>query len=87
MDLLSGAVLLLADRAARAQNLASYPTGKRRFEVLGVLVFTVLMASLALQLVLEAARGLAAGAGDPTAALQIAIIGGALLLKGALWAY
>ncbi|KAL7752828.1 hypothetical protein RI367_001831 [Sorochytrium milnesiophthora] len=58
MDLLSGVILLLADRAARKQNLLDYPTGKRRFETIGVIVFACLMSTVSVQLMIEGIRAL-----------------------------
>ncbi|KAI9183263.1 hypothetical protein H9P43_004180 [Blastocladiella emersonii ATCC 22665] len=89
MDLVSGGILLLADRAAKRQNILDYPTGKKRFETIGVIVFACLMATVAIQIVIEAIRGLAAGQEDGTVVdlKEILLISAALAAKVCLFLY
>ncbi|RUP44291.1 hypothetical protein BC936DRAFT_149673 [Jimgerdemannia flammicorona] len=61
MDLLSSGILMAAGRAASMENMEKYPTGKSRMETTGIIVFSTLMATLSLQLIIEAIRTLIAG--------------------------
>ncbi|KAI9149719.1 hypothetical protein H9P43_009898 [Blastocladiella emersonii ATCC 22665] len=89
MDLLSGAVLLLADRAAKRYNVLDYPTGKKRFETIGVIVFACLMSTVAIQIVIEAIRTLTAGKQEPAIVelKEILLISLALVSKFCLFVY
>ncbi|KAJ3267518.1 hypothetical protein HDU76_011767, partial [Blyttiomyces sp. JEL0837] len=60
MDLASSMVLVFTGVAAAKQNLHKYPTGKRRFETAGIIVFSCIMGALALQLIIEGVRALVA---------------------------
>ncbi|KAJ3172231.1 hypothetical protein HDU88_007049 [Geranomyces variabilis] len=61
MDLASSLVLIYATRAARGQNAIKYPTGKTRVETAGILVFSIMMGTLSIQLMIEGARTLIGG--------------------------
>ncbi|KAI9219041.1 cation efflux family-domain-containing protein [Blastocladiella britannica] len=89
MDLLSGAILLVADHAAKRQNVLAYPTGKRRYETVGIIVFSTLMAALSIQIVLEAGRTLAAAVPHAleTNIVQYILIGFGLATKTGLYFY
>ncbi|RIB14643.1 cation efflux protein [Gigaspora rosea] len=56
MDLLSTAILLFAGKAANAKNILQYPTGKSRVETAGIIVFSSLMTTVSIQLIVEAIR-------------------------------
>ncbi|KAK9703207.1 hypothetical protein K7432_010858 [Basidiobolus ranarum] len=58
MDLFSSAVLVFAARAAAKSNLLKYPTGKARMETVGIIVFSALMGTLSLQLIIEGGKAL-----------------------------
>ncbi|KAJ3078748.1 hypothetical protein HK102_004269, partial [Quaeritorhiza haematococci] len=58
MDLMSNSVLLLSQRAATKSSPLKYPTGKARMETAGIIVFSVLMTSLSIQLVIEGIKKL-----------------------------
>jgi len=85
LDLVSGAVLYLTNRAMRRADTYKYPEGKARLEPLGVIIFAVVMGMSSLQIVLEAVRRLVAIASDgPTLELDaatIAILASTILLK------
>ncbi|KNE71602.1 cation diffusion facilitator family transporter [Allomyces macrogynus ATCC 38327] len=89
MDLLSGGVLLVADHAARRQNVLDYPTGKKRYETIGIIVFSTLMATLSLQILVQAITKLASD--DETKPVlelkEIALVCTALVLKFCLFIY
>lgn len=89
MDLLSSAILALTNRAISRNNIFKYPVGKTRLETAGIIVFSSLMATVSVQLIIEAARRFAEGA--PTDAqlhvLSIVFVGVALATKFALYLY
>ncbi|ORX96108.1 hypothetical protein K493DRAFT_282277 [Basidiobolus meristosporus CBS 931.73] len=58
MDLFSSAVLVFAARAAARSNILKYPTGKARMETVGIIVFSALMGTLSLELIIEGVRTL-----------------------------
>ena len=58
LDLVSGAVLFLTQRAMRRADPYKYPEGKARLEPLGVVIFAVVMGMSSLQIILEAVRRL-----------------------------
>ncbi|CAG8773479.1 34744_t:CDS:2, partial [Racocetra persica] len=58
MDLLSTAILLFAGKAANVKNILQYPTGKSRVETAGIIVFSSLMTTVSIQLIVEAIKSL-----------------------------
>jgi len=58
MDLLSNSILLFAGRAANVKNILQYPTGKSRMETAGIIVFSSLMSTVSIELIVEAIRTL-----------------------------
>ncbi|KAK9765999.1 hypothetical protein K7432_005230 [Basidiobolus ranarum] len=58
MDLFSSAVLVFAARAAAKSNMLKYPTGKARMETVGIIVFSALMGTLSLELIIEGVKAL-----------------------------
>ncbi|KAJ1891812.1 hypothetical protein LPJ66_006709 [Kickxella alabastrina] len=64
MDLLSSIILLLASMAARRSDRFSlYPTGRFKLETIGVIVFSVLMGTFSVVLLVESVRALIAAEG------------------------
>ncbi|KAJ6466390.1 cation efflux family-domain-containing protein [Mycena sanguinolenta] len=62
LDLLSTAIIWGADLAAKREDVgAKYPTGKKRFEPLGVLIFSVCMIASFSQVLVESLKKLFAG--------------------------
>ncbi|TPX38129.1 hypothetical protein SmJEL517_g00166 [Synchytrium microbalum] len=59
MDLASSIVLVYAGHAAAGSNEMKYPTGKAKFETAGIIVFSSLMATVSVQLIVESCRALA----------------------------
>ncbi|KAI9294310.1 hypothetical protein K502DRAFT_335417 [Neoconidiobolus thromboides FSU 785] len=58
MDLLSSVILLLAGKAAERKNHFKYPTGKSRLETAGIIVFSSLMSTVSIQLMIEGIKAL-----------------------------
>jgi len=53
MDLLSGVILLWAERASKKSSSLKYPVGKSRIETAGIICFAVLMSAVAMLLIIE----------------------------------
>ncbi|XP_062180935.1 metal tolerance protein 5-like [Phragmites australis] len=58
LDLLSGFILWFTAFSMQTPNPYKYPIGKRHMQPLGILVFASVMATLGLQIILEATRSL-----------------------------
>ncbi|KAJ9072815.1 hypothetical protein DSO57_1023222 [Entomophthora muscae] len=58
MDLLSSVILMLAAKAAESKNHTKYPTGKSRLETAGIIVFSSLMSTVSVQLMVEGIKSL-----------------------------
>ncbi|CAG8646735.1 16063_t:CDS:2 [Funneliformis caledonium] len=58
MDLLSNSILLFAGRIANDKNILQYPTGKSRMETAGIIVFSSLMCTVSIELIIEAIKAL-----------------------------
>ena len=60
LDLVSGAVLFLSQRAVARVDVYQYPEGKARFEPLGVVIFAAVMGMASLQIMVEASNNILA---------------------------
>ncbi|EGC36473.1 hypothetical protein DICPUDRAFT_151034 [Dictyostelium purpureum] len=58
MDLLSGFILFMTARYRKKKNFFLYPTGKSRYEPIGILIFAALMSTVSLNLIWEGASTL-----------------------------
>lgn len=88
MDVASSIVIVIASRAASNHNNTKFPTGKNRMETAGVIVFSTLMATVSIQVIIEAAKTLGAGEKRPDLdVLSITCIGVALATKICLFLY
>ncbi|CAG8552781.1 3352_t:CDS:2 [Acaulospora morrowiae] len=58
MDLLSNGILFVTGRVSHGKNLIKYPTGMARMETAGSIVFSTLMSTLSIQLIIEAIKTL-----------------------------
>lgn len=58
LDILSGSVLFVIDRLKDMESRDSFPIGKDRLEPLGIIVFSTVMFTAALQLIIEAIKRL-----------------------------
>jgi len=93
LDLLSGAVLLMADRAAHKNvNHYEYPEGRSRMEPIGIIIFSTVMCLSSLNILYESLKIVANGyLGEPRD-LEVEFWGFVVLfltiaIKLALWAY
>eukprot|EP01113_Clastostelium_recurvatum_P020544 TRINITY_DN2431_c0_g1_i1.p1 TRINITY_DN2431_c0_g1~~TRINITY_DN2431_c0_g1_i1.p1 ORF type:complete len:487 (+),score=125.19 TRINITY_DN2431_c0_g1_i1:53-1462(+) len=85
MDLLSGAILFMTDRARKRQNHYLYPQGKSRMEPVGIIIFAALMSTVSVQLIIEGVTALTEqkkgiALGIPSIVLVAAAIGAKVLL-------
>ncbi|CAG8511086.1 hypothetical protein RhiirA5_472144 [Rhizophagus irregularis] len=88
MDLLSNSILLFAGRAAKFKNILQYPTGKSRMETAGIIVFSSLMSTVSIELIVEAIRTLIGGEHSlDINLLAIICVGSALGAKFILFLY
>ncbi|EGG23297.1 putative cation efflux pump [Cavenderia fasciculata] len=51
MDLLSGFILFMTERARKKRNYFEYPTGKSRMEPIGIIIFASLMSTVSVNLI------------------------------------
>ena len=65
LDMLSGIIMLLTAAAKRRVNLYRYPQGRERIEPVGVLVFSAIMGTASLMLIIKAIETLIDHAMDP----------------------
>ncbi|RIA95410.1 cation efflux family-domain-containing protein [Glomus cerebriforme] len=88
MDILSNSILLFAGRAANAKNILRYPTGKSRMETAGIIVFSSLMCTVSIELIIEAIKNIV-GNEKPVDVHPLAVIcvGSALGAKFLLFLY
>jgi cation diffusion facilitator family transporter len=88
MDLASSIVIILSNRAANGGKVLKYPTGKARMETAGVVVFSTLMATVSIQVVIEAVKALATKSGQVEFnALSLSCVGIAIAVKFCLYLY
>ncbi|KAJ3011125.1 hypothetical protein HKX48_007007 [Thoreauomyces humboldtii] len=88
MDLASSIVLIWAGRAAGQENFMKYPTGKTRMETAGILVFSIMMGTLSIQLVIEGIRTLIGGDHSvDLSPISIGLVGAAIAVKVVLFLY
>ncbi|PRP86638.1 hypothetical protein PROFUN_05117 [Planoprotostelium fungivorum] len=88
MDLLSGIILLFAERASKKSANIKYPVGKARIETAGIIVFAVLMSALALELIIQAVESLIEKKENPQLEpLPIACVAASLFAKILLFIY
>ncbi|KAK1454450.1 cation diffusion facilitator 1 [Colletotrichum cuscutae] len=89
-DPLSGVLLLLSHRAVKKVDTQKYPSGKSRISTAGNIVFSFIMFSVSLVLIVMSARDLAAGSEEETnefhftSVIAVAIAFGT---KFCLWLY
>jgi len=88
MDLLSGMILLLAERASKKDSSLRYPVGKSRIETAGIIIFAVLMSALSIELIIESIQALIRKEGAPDVSLiPILCIASSLFSKFLLFLY
>ncbi|RDA94065.1 hypothetical protein CP533_5277 [Ophiocordyceps camponoti-saundersi (nom. inval.)] len=89
MDLVSSCVMVITSRLARRPSIYRFPVGRTRIEPVGIIIFCALMATVAVELIIESGRSLAQGHHDaaPLQPLPLSLTGVAILSKSSLMAY
>ncbi|KAJ3098790.1 hypothetical protein HDU96_010937 [Phlyctochytrium bullatum] len=91
MDIASSLVLVITGVAAgskKGKDQHKYPTGRKRFETAGIIVFSCIMGALSVQLVIEGARALISKNRDvELGPLSLSLVGVALGCKVFLYFY
>ncbi|OAQ74177.1 cation efflux family protein [Pochonia chlamydosporia 170] len=89
MDLVSSCVMLITSKLARRPSIYKFPVGRTRIEPVGIIVFCALMATVAVQLLIESARHLADGEREssPLQPIPLSLVGVAILMKSSLMVY
>ncbi|RDW85491.1 hypothetical protein BP5796_03816 [Coleophoma crateriformis] len=89
MDVVSSTIMLITTRMAARPNIVKYPVGRRRMEIMGIILFCAVMTLLAVELIIESARTLASGPKE-TEKLQIiplVFVGVAIGSKSIMFVY
>lgn len=93
MDLLSGGIILAANHLSKSSRSGDevfrYPTGKSRFETVGIIIFGTLMSTVSLQIIINSiSRLLTEGHESPDLGpLSISLIAAAIFIKFCLFLY
>ncbi|CAO3637568.1 unnamed protein product [Cunninghamella blakesleeana] len=88
MDLLSSMILMWTSRLAAKADHTKYPAGRARMETAGIIVFSCLMACLALFLIIESGQKLSSNDAEPNlSGISIAMVATALGVKFVLFLY
>ncbi|GJN69684.1 hypothetical protein PCL_04612 [Purpureocillium lilacinum] len=89
MDLVSSTVMLITSKLAQRPSVYKYPVGRTRIEPIGIIVFCALMATVAVQLLIESARSLAGGEREsaPLQIVPLTLVGVAIFSKASLMIY
>ncbi|KNC47829.1 cation diffusion facilitator family protein [Thecamonas trahens ATCC 50062] len=82
LDLVSGLIMFVTERAISRRDPYKYPVGRRRLEPLGIIVFASVMGTAALQLILTGALRLLDGGADISlSASTITVLGFTIVAK------
>lgn len=88
VDLVSGIVMWYTSHAIKCTDYYEYPEGKTRLEPIAIIVLAVIMAVASIQVVITSVTKIIEESADPDiSAPTIAIIGGTVLIKVALFLY
>ncbi|OXA50781.1 Metal tolerance protein 9 [Folsomia candida] len=88
MDLLSGGIILAANRMSKSSSEMRYPTGKSRFETVGIIIFGTLMSTVSLQIIINSVSRIISDNEKPDlGVVSISLIGTAILIKFCLFLY
>jgi len=89
LDLLSGGVLYICNRAISKVNLLNYPTGMQRLEPLSVIIFSCITACSSIEIVKEAIGNLANNRSSNISMdwIDILLLGAVIISKFILWCW
>uniref|UniRef100_A0A0C9S9F6 TSA: Wollemia nobilis Ref_Wollemi_Transcript_932_1874 transcribed RNA sequence n=1 Tax=Wollemia nobilis TaxID=56998 RepID=A0A0C9S9F6_9CONI len=92
LDLIAGAILWFTNRSMTNTNIYKYPIGKLRVQPVGIIIFAVVMATLGVQILIEAVKQLIDN--NPSTKMShvelewlYVIMVSAIVVKLALWLY
>uniref|UniRef100_A0A0D6QRB0 Uncharacterized protein n=1 Tax=Araucaria cunninghamii TaxID=56994 RepID=A0A0D6QRB0_ARACU len=92
LDLIAGAILWFTNRSMTNTNIYKYPIGKLRVQPVGIIIFAVVMATLGVQILIEAVKQLIEN--NPSTKMThvelewlYVIMISAIIVKLALWLY
>lgn len=89
LDVISGAIIWFTSRTSKKQDKYNYPIGKTRMAPLGVVVFSSIMGTAGLSIIVEGITQIIGHHGADTAAAPlVAIIAssiGIIVMKGIMW--
>jgi len=88
MDLLSSLILVVANYLSGKPEIYGYPSGKARFETVGIIIFGTLMSTLSLLLIFQAIMALVSTPQTPDLGIiSISFVGVSLAIKMCLFLY
>ncbi|KAI0426264.1 cation efflux family-domain-containing protein [Xylaria sp. FL1042] len=89
VDLVSSFIIWITSRVAAQPSVYKYPVGRTRIETIGIILFCSLLTTVAVELLIESIRTLAAGGRDsePLQIIPLTFVGVAILAKGSLMCY
>jgi len=87
LDLLSGSVLFISNRAISKVNLLDYPTGMERLEPLSVIIFAIITACSSVEIIKEAVSNLVSSESSNISMdwVDISLLATIVILKFILW--
>ncbi|KAI1427895.1 cation efflux family-domain-containing protein [Xylaria sp. FL1777] len=89
VDLVSSFIIWITSRMAAQPSVYKYPVGRTRIETIGIILFCSLLTTVAVELLIESIRTLAAGAreSEPLQIIPLVFVGVAVFAKSSLMCY
>ncbi|PVU86125.1 hypothetical protein BB559_006020 [Furculomyces boomerangus] len=89
MDIIAGGILVYTSKMANKNHWLKYPTGKKRLETVGTIIFSTLMATLSTQLIIESVRTITSDKKEPPnlTPINLGMVGIAIIVKLLLFIY
>ncbi|KAI1363419.1 cation efflux family-domain-containing protein [Xylaria arbuscula] len=89
VDLVSSFIIWITSRVAGRPSVYKYPVGRTRIETIGIILFCSLLTTVAVELLIESIRTLAAGPGEsePLQKIPLIFVGVAIFAKGTMMFY
>ncbi|KAI0413162.1 hypothetical protein EKO27_g4942 [Xylaria grammica] len=89
VDLVSSFIIWITSRVASQPSVYKYPVGRKRIETIGIILFCSLLTTVAVELLIESIRTLAAGAreSEPLQVIPLTFVGVAIFAKSSLMLY
>ncbi|KAI1124728.1 cation efflux family-domain-containing protein [Nemania abortiva] len=89
VDLVSSCIIWITSRLAAKPSVYKYPVGRTRIETIGIILFCSLLTTVAVELLIESIRTLAAGSreSEPLQIIPLSFVGTAIFAKSSLMFY